>query len=465
MSAAGTVLSGPASASPMTDREWDKLVGQILQRLVVPVIGPELLTVQEGGEEQSLYAVWARKLAADAGIAVSGSSDSALYDVANELSATTEYRNPLDLAFNIDDAIRNPPRSIPDALKKLAEISDFSLYVTTTIDHLLEDALRETRGRNQYVGNIVFTTCGTEDKKDLSKDFRPDSNPMLYHLFGSSSQVPDTFAKTDDDLIEYSWALLDQEHRPNVLYDYLQKKTVLLLGCSFPDWLGRFLVRALYREKPADTIKIYYVSPKCEPGLAEFLKRRSAKVITAESASAFVAKLHQKWREKSAGTNGAAAPAPETAPEFKPGAVFLSYASEDRETARRVRAQLEAANIDTWMDEKQLQSGDEYEQKIRDNIGEAAFFVAIISRSFALPSRARGGYVLKEWKWAEDAALSRHKDDAFLQPLVIDDTPKGADFIDQPYRSLHWAQLRDGRLAPDFIDLLSGGIRKYRRTR
>jgi len=201
------------------------------------------------------------------------------------------------------------------------------------------------------------------------------------------------------------------------------------------------------------------------PRLAEFLKRRSAKVITAESASAFVAKLHQKWREKSAGTNGAAAPAPETAPEFKPGAVFLSYASEDRETARRVRAQLEAANIDTWMDEKQLQSGDEYEQKIRDNIGEAAFFVAIISRSFALPSRARGGYVLKEWKWAEDAALSRHKDDAFLQPLVIDDTPKGADFIDQPYRSLHWAQLRDGRLAPDFIDLLSGGIRKYRRTR
>jgi hypothetical protein len=464
MSAAGTMSSSPANASPMTEREWDKLIGQVLQRLVVPVVGPELLTVQEGGEEQSLYAVWARELAGDSGIVVPGNTDSALYDVANELSATRN-RNPLDLAYDVDDVIRNPPRPIPDALKKLAEISSFSLYVTTTIDHLLEEALKQARGRNQFVGDIVFTTSGTESRKDLSKDFGPTSSPMLYHLFGSSSRVPDTFAKTDDDLIEYSWALLDQEHRPNVLYDYLQKKTVLLLGCSFPDWLGRFLVRALYRDKAADTINIYYVSPRCEPGLAEFLKRRWAKVITTVSAAEFVDKLHQKWCEKGADTDEANTPPADTQPAFKPGAVFLSYASEDRDAARRVRTQLEAANIDTWMDEQRLQSGDQYEQKIRENIADAAFFVAIISRSFELPSRVRGGYVLKEWKWAEDAALSRHKDDAFLQPLVIDDTPKGADFIDQPYRSLHWAEVRDGRLPPDFIDCLSRGIRKYRRAR
>jgi hypothetical protein len=448
----------------MSEREWDKLIGQVMQRLVVPVIGPELLTMQEEGEERSLYSIWARELAKDAGIALTGSTDSALYDVANELSAT-KNRNPLDLAYDVDDVIRHPPRPIPDALKKLAEISSFSLYVTTTIDHLLEDALKQTRGRNQYVGDIVFTTSGTESRKDLSKDFGPTSAPVLYHLFGSSSRVPDTFAKTDDDLIEYSWALLDQEHRPNVLYDYLQKKTVLLLGCSFPDWLGRFLVRALYRDKSADTINIYYVSPRCEPGLAEFLRRRWAKVITTDTAADFVTKLHQKWKEKCAETDGADAPPADEQLAFKPGAVFLSYASEDRETARRIRAQLEAANIDTWMDEKRLQSGDAYEQKIRENIDDAAFFVALISRSFELPSRTRGGYVLKEWKWAEDVSLSRHKDDAFLQPLAIDDTPKGAGYIDQPYRSLHWAQLSDGRLAPEFVELLSRGIRKYRRAR
>lgn len=461
MSDAGVVLP----VSPMTEREWDKLIGQVLQRLVVPVIGPELLTLREAGEEHSLYAVWARELANDAGIALSSSTDSALYDVANELSVMPKYGNPLDLAYNIDDVIRNPPRPIPDALKKLAEISSFSLYVTTTIDHLLEDALKEARGKKQFVGDVVFTTSGTENRKDLSKDFGPESNPMLYHLFGSSSKVPDTFAKTDDDLIEYSWALLDQEHRPNVLYDYLQKKTVLLLGCSFPDWLGRFLVRALYRDKSADSINIYYVSPRCEPGLADFLKRRWAKVITAQSATDFVTKLHQKWREKCSVTDAVDTPAADMQPAFKPGSVFLSYASEDREAVRKIRAQLEAANIDTWMDEKRLESGDEYEERIRENISKAAFFVAIISRTFELPSRALGGYVFKEWKWAEDASLARRKDDAFLQPLLIDDTPKGAKCIDEPYRSLHWAELRDGKLQPEFIELLSRGIRNYRRPR
>jgi hypothetical protein len=91
--------------------------------------------------------------------------------------------------------------------------------------------------------------------------------------------------------------------------------------------------------------------------------------------------------------------------------------------------------------------------------------VAIISRTFELPSRALGGYVFKEWKWAEDASLARRKDDAFLQPLVIDDTPKGAKCIDEPYRSLHWAELRDSKLQPEFIELLSRGIRNYRRPR
>jgi len=143
MSEAGVVLP----ESSMTESEWDMLIGQVSQRLVVPVIGPELLTCEEAGEEHSLFAIWARELAERARIPFSGRTDSALYDVANELSVLPKYGNPLVMAYNIDDVIRNPPRPIPDALKKLAEISSFSLYVTTTIDHLMEDALKAARSR------------------------------------------------------------------------------------------------------------------------------------------------------------------------------------------------------------------------------------------------------------------------------------------------------------------------------
>ena len=50
----------------------------------------------------------------------------------------------------------------------------------------------------------------------------------------------------------------------------------------------------------------------------------------------------------------------------------------------------------------------------RENIRRASYFLAIISRSLDQPPRALGGYVLKEWKWAEDAALERHKEDVLL---------------------------------------------------
>jgi hypothetical protein len=66
---------------------------------------------------------------------------------------------------------------------------------------------------------------------------------------------------------------------------------------------------------------------------------------------------------------------------------------------------------------------------------------------------------------AEDASMERRKEDRYLQPLVIDDTPSGAEFVESPYRDLQWARLRDGKVPPELIETLSRGIRNYRRPR
>jgi hypothetical protein len=283
-------------------------------------------------------------------------------------------------------------------------------------------------------------------------------------LFGASSSVEGTFAKTEDDLIEFSWSLLDHQYAPERLYDYLQKKTVLLLGCNFPDWLGRFLIHALNAGRHEETINIYYVSAGREGGLEEYLRRRRARVLVSPPL-AFVEELHQRWQAKaqSGRQQSGVAGRSSAPPAFKRGAVFLSYASEDRRAVKRIRAQLEDANIDTWMDDSDLEPGEEFQQVIRDNIRDASFFIPVISRSLNSSSLPR--YLWKEWKWAEDANLERRKEDRFLQPLAIDDTPPGAEFIDRPYRDLHWAKLRDGTLPDDFIQSLAQGIRRFRRPK
>src|SRR5215475_3778369 len=115
--------------------------------------------------------------------------------------------NPNDLAFYIDEVIRGTLSPIPETLRKLAEISSFRLYITTTIDHLLKRALEESRaGRGETIGEVKFRPL---NKIDLRHSPGPDECTLFY-LFGACSETPGTFAATEDDLIEFSWALLDK---------------------------------------------------------------------------------------------------------------------------------------------------------------------------------------------------------------------------------------------------------------
>ncbi len=100
-------------------------------------------------------------------------------------------------------------------------------------------------------------------------------------------------------------------------------------------------------------------------------------------------------------------------------AVFLSYASQDAEAAKKVCEALRAAGVEVWFDQNELRGGDAWDAKIRKQIRECALFVALISAT----TQARGkDYFRREWKLAvertHDIAASR----AFLVPVVIDDT-------------------------------------------
>jgi hypothetical protein len=456
-----TSPSLPAGGSQLSEREWDKLINIILEGYVVPVIGQELLITNQNGREEPLYDVWGRILAEQAGMAIPEDDGTpALYRVTNQLSQT---QNRNDLAIDVDYVIRRQPWPIPESLRKLAEIRSFSLYVTTTVDHLLKAALEE--GRPEWKGqhqDITFTLHGDKKRNDLPEDFDIRSAPALFHLFGATSPFPNAFAKTEDDLIDFSASLLDGQYSPERFFDYLQKKTVLLIGCSFPDWLGRFFIRALNANRDIETINIYYVSGRRQEGLEGYLRRKRARVLVSHSPVTFVDELHRRWeqrREEQAGPQaGSAMEAP--FPPLKRGAVFLSYAKEDLLAVQRMRAQLEAANIDTWMDERGLEPGSQFQQVIRESIRNASFFISVISQSLANKEER---FLWKEWKWAEDASLERRRDQRFLQPVVIDNTPFDASFVDPPYRDLHWTSLRNGQLPEEFIEFLSQGIRSFRR--
>src|SRR5580692_11840145 len=127
----------------MTEREWDKLINLIQEGCVIPVLGPELLMVPENGEPARLYDLWGSALAAQTQIArADGARRWTIYDVANLLS---QRENAGEVAYDIDDVVRRRAWPIPESLQSLAKIQDFSLYITTTVDHLMFQAMTEAR--------------------------------------------------------------------------------------------------------------------------------------------------------------------------------------------------------------------------------------------------------------------------------------------------------------------------------
>ena len=128
-------------------------------------------------------------------------------------------------------------------------------------------------------------------------------------------------------------------------------------------------------------------------------------------------------------------------------AVFLSYASQDAEAARRIAETLRAAGVEVWFDaEGGLEHGDEWDAKIRRQIKECVLFLPIISAN----TQAREeGYFRIEWELAAQRALGIASGVAFILPIVIDDTKEPDALVPDRFRTVQWTRLRGGELTPE----------------
>src|ERR1700733_15039615 len=95
------------------------------------------------------------------------------------------------------------------------------------------------------------------------------------------------------------------------------------------------------------------------------------------------------------------------APDRSRPTVFLSYASEDRVAAQSIRDALPAVGLEAWYDESELNGGDAWDQKIRWQIRECDFFMALVS---AQTEARHKGYFRREWRLGGERALDMADD-------------------------------------------------------
>lgn len=440
----------PAPAT-LDEDAWEDLLNFVEERRVVPIIGPELLKVETESGPRLLYDWVAEKLAGKLGVDTAQlPQPCTLNDVVCWYLGARGRRE--EAYTRVRSIMRDATFAPPQALRQLAEITDFDLYVTTTFDPLLEQAINDVRYGGAQTAEVV--AYAPNRVADLPAERDRLQRPVVYHLLGRLSASP-TYVISDEDTLEFLCALQSEHLTPEKLFHELEHNHLLFIGSSFTNWLARLFLRMAKRHRlsdPRDVGEVLADSHVAGDGrLMGFLQQVSVRTRVYSGAEKFVDELHRRWiARRGAGRVVPIASAQRFVPperEMPDRAVFVSYAREDLAAVQKLKAGLDAAGIPAWFDLERLEGGDDYDRKIQRNIARCALFVPIVS---AATERRHEGYFRREWSYAIDRTRNMADDAVFVLPVCIDDTDASRASVPDKFRSVHFTRLPGGEITPEF---------------
>jgi TIR domain/SIR2-like domain len=443
-------------AGTLDDDAWDDLLSFIEERRVIPIVGPELLRVATPTGPRLLLDWVAEKLAGRLSVNVAELPQP--YTVNDVVCWFLSARGRREEAYvRLRGIIKDANFEPPTALRQLAAITDFDLYVSTTFDPLLEMAINLERF-NGTPGTEVLAYAPNR-VVDLPCERDRLQRPVVFQLFGKLSASP-TYVISDEDLLEFICALQSEHLVPERLFHELEHNHLLFIGSNFTNWLARLFLRMAKRQRLSDPRDVGEVLADDHSGqddrLMSFLQQVSVRTRIYLGAERFVDELHARWqaRHKPAKTTaGAAAPARFVAParDMPDNAVFISYAREDLPAVQQIKAGLEAAGVTTWFDMDRLEAGDDYDRKIQRNIARCSYFIPVVS---ANTQRRLEGYFRREWSYALDRARNMADGAIFILPVTVDATAAGEALVPDKFKALHFNYLQRGEVPAEFAERL-----------
>jgi hypothetical protein len=446
-------LRGGDSLRDFDEDAWDDLLNYIEERRVIPIVGPDLLRVETDQGPRLLYHWLAEKLAVRLSVDPVGLPQPlTLNDV---VCSYLGQRGRREEAYTrLRSIMREVQIQPPQALRQLAQITDFDLFVTTTFDPLLEQAVNLERFGGEPHAEVI--AYAPNRVSDLPAERGQLQRPVVYHMLGKLSASP-TYVVSDEDMLEFICALQSEHLTPEKLFHELEHSHLLLIGSDFSNWLARLFLRMAKRKRLSDPRDFGEVladdHTSKDDRLLAFLQQVSVRTRVFSGAESFVAELHDRWlrRQRPVAATGSG-PAPQRflppAREMPENAIFISYAREDLPAVQKMKAAFDAAGLVTWFDLDRLESGDDYDRKIRANIGRCSFFLPVISGS---TQRRLEAYFRREWSYAVDRSRNIAEGAVFILPVCIDDTTEADALVPEKFKAVHITRLPNGEPTPEFI--------------
>jgi hypothetical protein len=441
----------------LDDDAWDDLLNFIEEKRVIPIVGPELLKVETETGPRLLYDWIAEKLAAKLGVDPKNLPQP--YTLNDVVCWFLSSRGRREEAYTrLRSILREANFTPPLALRRLAQITDFDLFVTTTFDPLLEQAVNNERFHGAQSTEVI--AYAPNRVADLTVERDQAQRPVVYHLLGRLSASP-TYVISDEDTLEFICALQSEHLTPEKLFHELEHNHLLLIGSNFSNWLARLFLRMAKRHRlsdPRDVGEVLADSHSSNDNrLMSFLQQVSVRTRIYTGAEDFVDELHRRWMTRRRPADiipmGGSSPQRFLPPEreMPDNAIFISYAREDLPAVQRLKGALDAAGIRTWFDLERLESGDDYDRKIQRNITRCSYFIPIVS---ATTERRLEGYFRREWSYSVDRARNIAEGALYILPVCIDDTNEGNAHVPDKFKAVHFTRLPGGVATPEFVQRL-----------
>lgn len=414
--------------------DWDELLDFISDRQLTPILGKEMYKFKQDDALVPVDEYLSNQILSQYN--VNGYSNLSLTQAVNFLVKEKQVKT-MDIIRKLKTLIKDINFEFP-LLSAFLSITDLNYYINTAVyNNVLENNIAAKRSQSptsiNFSINEPFSDCDDLDRL---------KNPFVFNVFGSLLNTVDP-ALSEEDMLEYTGYFKEKIKNAANIINALKNKNLLFLGCAFPDWMVRFILRLLSNEPMHEwgtkrTIMVVNDISDIRNTQYEFLKNYDV-VTYRGNTNDFIKELSRRWKQK----NPAA---------VKNKTIFLSYTGKDKEAVENLKKAIEEINnVTCWYDNREITPGDDFKTEIAKNIKSADLFIPLISTNSLLH---KDGYVQLEWGTADNVNTFRKIDGnlrKYLMPVVIDDTNPYDNNVPKYFSELSIGKVPQGNPGEEFI--------------
>lgn len=430
----------------MNEQDWIKLCKNIFEKKCILLIGADFpVEIMEAGAEKStsfsgilsgmivdeLVAVQKRKLQQMGLSSLLPPEAFRMYAKKELAQLATEYINSIEtdkkicresLELLVGNHLEETTGTISSACFDMLAALPFTFIVDTNYSNYFYNRLQKN---NKSPRKAYYNFKG--DKIDIlkGKAAGPDESlgseyePFIFNLFGSIEDTS-SLVISENDMIQFIINLISRNPGlpANIKTELSNTEKCFLFmgfGMQAKNWYFRILLNALEsgnKERMSYALEcLGDVDNNQDPTILFFRDELKVTLHHCDNKS-FIKTLtehYAKYEEKRVDRNKEVA-VPADAPK-----AFISYKSEDYETANKIYLRLRSNGIDAWLDKERL-SGN-WSEMIKSEIHNSNAFLLIQSRNL---KQSPVNYVNVEIREALDRARYYQREEDYFFPSYID---------------------------------------------